>query len=93
MTTSLADQVVIRPLRADEVQYAVEIWKEQGLEEGVHTLQLWHKTDPEGFIGAVDKDTGVCMCVSGEVLAARRKSEKSCSYNVTCGVLRQRCAI
>ena len=58
MAKSLADQVDIRPLRADEVKYAVDIWKEQGLEEGVHTLQLWHQTDPEGFIGAVMKDTG-----------------------------------
>lgn len=58
MTSSLIDRVIVRPLRADEVKYAVEIWKEQGLEEGVHTLQLWHETDPDGFIGAVNKDTG-----------------------------------
>ncbi|OQR69455.1 hypothetical protein BIW11_12243 [Tropilaelaps mercedesae] len=70
MTTSLADQIVVRPLRTDEVRYAVEIWKEQNLEEGMHTLQLWHMTDPEGFIGAVDKDTGE---VVGSCAAIRQK--------------------
>lgn len=66
----MANQVAIRPLRTDEVRYAVEIWKEQGLEEGVNTLQLWHKTDPEGFIGAVDKDTGEVL---GSCAAIRQK--------------------
>lgn len=67
---SLADKVLIRPLKAEEVKFAVEIWKQQGLEEGIHTLQLWHKTDPDGFIAAVHKDTGE---VVGSCATVRQK--------------------
>ncbi|CAN7997074.1 unnamed protein product [Ixodes hexagonus] len=45
-------------MRPDEVCQAVDIWKEQGLGQGVNNVKNFFLVDPDGFFVAVDKRTG-----------------------------------
>ncbi|KAL3245458.1 hypothetical protein MRX96_046913 [Rhipicephalus microplus] len=54
-------------MRPDELKQAMDIWKEQGLEESENNVSTFYQVDPEGFFVTVDTRTGECsieMCVS-----------------------------
>lgn len=61
------DGLEIRQMKPEEITQAVDIWKEQGLEEGEHNVHIWYEVDPEGFYVAVDTSTdqvvGCCAAV------------------------------
>ncbi|XP_064455874.1 uncharacterized protein LOC135366857 [Ornithodoros turicata] len=61
------DGLEVRQMRPEEISQAVDIWKEQGLEEGENNVKIWYEVDPEGFYVAVDTDTeqvvGTCAAV------------------------------
>lgn len=61
------DGLEVRLMRPDEIEQAVAIWKEQGLEEGQNNVKIWYEVDPEGFYVAVDTNTdqvvGTCAAV------------------------------
>lgn len=54
----------IRNMTSDDVQQVLEIWRENGLHEGTHTIQSFLKVDPKGFIVAVDEETGMLSKLS-----------------------------
>lgn len=57
----------IRNMKSDEILQAVDIWREQGLEQGMNNVSIFYQVDPEGFFVAVDTRTGkvvaTCACV------------------------------
>ncbi|EEC00420.1 conserved hypothetical protein [Ixodes scapularis] len=61
------DWLQIRDMRPHEICQAVDIWKEQGLEQGMNNVSIFYQVDPEGFFVAVDTRTGevvaTCACM------------------------------
>ncbi|KAH9370965.1 hypothetical protein HPB48_013389 [Haemaphysalis longicornis] len=61
------DNMLIRHMRPDELKQAMDIWKEQGLEESENNVSTFYQVDPEGFFVTVDTRTGqvvaTCACV------------------------------
>ncbi|KAK8781280.1 hypothetical protein V5799_017385, partial [Amblyomma americanum] len=51
------EHLLIRHLRPDELKQAMEIWKEQGLEESENNVSTFYQVDPEGFFATVDTRT------------------------------------
>lgn len=52
------DNMLIRHMRPDELKQAMDIWKEQGLEESENNVSTFYQVDPEGFFVTVDTRTG-----------------------------------
>ena len=48
----------IRPMKDEDVGRVLQIWGDNNLHEGTHTIQSFLKVDPEGFVVAVDDRTG-----------------------------------
>ncbi|XP_065285953.1 uncharacterized protein [Dermacentor albipictus] len=61
------EHLLIRHMRPDEIKQAMDIWKEQGLEESENNVSTFYQVDPEGFFVTVDTRTGqvvaTCACV------------------------------
>ncbi|KAH7962668.1 uncharacterized protein LOC119387648 [Rhipicephalus sanguineus] len=61
------EHLLIRHMRPDELKQAMDIWKEQGLEESENNVSTFYQVDPEGFFVTVDTRTGrvvaTCACV------------------------------
>jgi hypothetical protein len=54
----------IRNMTDNDVQQVLKIWGENGLHEGTHTIQSFLKVDPNGFIVAVDDESGMLSVLS-----------------------------
>jgi ribosomal protein S18 acetylase RimI-like enzyme len=54
----------IRNMTDNDVQQVLNIWGENGLHEGTHTIQSFLKVDPNGFIVAVDDESGMLSVLS-----------------------------
>ncbi|KAH7964887.1 hypothetical protein HPB49_002276 [Dermacentor silvarum] len=52
------EHLLIRHMRPDELKQAMDIWKEQGLEESENNVSTFYQVDPEGFFVTVDTRTG-----------------------------------
>ncbi|CAG2177492.1 unnamed protein product, partial [Oppiella nova] len=50
-------------MTADDVPQVLQIWADNNLHEGTHTIQSFLNVDPEGFVVAVDDSTGMCAGV------------------------------
>lgn len=59
-SSSLGNQPVpkfrVRRMRVDDVPQVLQIWADNGLHEGTHTIQSFMQVDPAGFIVAVQVD-------------------------------------
>lgn len=60
----------IRNMKSDEILQAVDIWREQGLEQGMNNVSIFYQVDPEGFFVAVDTRTGETGWTVGHMRAA-----------------------
>lgn len=59
-------EYTIRTMRKEEIPQALDLWRETGLSEGVHSVDTWYEYDPEGFyVAATDEGEvlGVCAGV------------------------------
>ena len=52
----------------EDVPQVLQIWGDNNLHEGTHTIQSFLRVDPEGFVVAVEDETGIIISIVSDHL-------------------------